>query len=303
MPTVAGTVTDKSGNTASWSASWTVQAAAAKKILGWHAEISKRDDKLDALVGGLTGIKAYRVYGSGISTNGQDQASQLTWCHQNNLMPIMSYKTRTNGFSLQQVINGALDSRVQAAATYLNSFGKTTYVALDHEPYDDFLKDGDQVAEYRAIQERLLPIFGAKPNLRVGPILHGFLLDNQSLRAERFDSFISQTLFDNVYDFFGIDSYQTGTAANPGPINPGSRMTPLRNVMTSFGNSSMPLLIGEFNAWEADVLDSAMNVMLNAPTLEVMCMWDRVAVNGAELTGERKAVYEDYKNNDPRILR
>lgn len=304
MPTVAGTVTDRGGNVAAWSATYSVSTSAPKKILGWHADVGKRDEKLANLAGGLTGIKAYRVYAGSVASNGQGpEASQVRWCHDNGLIPVVSYKTTNNGFTKQQVIDGALDARLQASATFLNSFGKLTYVAVDHEPYDDWLKDGDQVSMYRATQERVLPFFGSKNNLRVGPILHGWLMDNAAERPRRFDSFVNQTLLD-MYDFFGIDTYQTGSAASPGSIGPGERLPKLATlVANTFGKPNLPLLVGEFNAWEASVLDDSMNVMLNTPRLEVLCMWDRTGGVGAELVGARKTVYENYKNNDQRILR
>lgn len=302
-PTVSGVVTDKSGNTAPWSASWTVGGAALKR-LGWHADVSLRDSKIAAMAQGLNGITAYRVYAGGISSNGQDMSSQIVWCHNNDLIPVMSYKTLTNGFSAAQVISGSLDARVEAAATYLNSFGNLTYVALDHEPYDNFGGSGQpSIADFRAIQGRLIPIFAAKANIRVGPILHGWLLDNQSLRAARFDAFINTTLFDSVYDFFGIDSYQTGSQASPGSIDPGDRIAPLLDVMDAFGKPSIPLVIGEYNSWTNSSLDSSINTFLSTPSLEMACVWDRTGGVGVELSGTRKTTFENYKNNDPRVQR
>ena len=61
----------------------------------------------------------------------------------------------------------------EQAAAKLASYGRPTAVTFWHEPYGDMTG-----AQYVAASKQLLPHF-KRGELRVGPILNGWLLDNQ----------------------------------------------------------------------------------------------------------------------------
>ena len=73
-------------------------------------------------------------------------------------------------------------------------------------------------AQYAAASRQLLPVF-KRGELRVGPILNGWLLDRQQ---DLFASYCPEDLF-GLWDWFGIDTYETGSLSSPGKRKPADR--------------------------------------------------------------------------------
>jgi hypothetical protein len=87
-------------------------------------------------------------------------------------------------------------------------------------------------AQFLAMQRRLVPFFN-RGQLKVGTFLHGWLLDGSATNRATFESYLADDLLASGYDWFGIDTYQTGTAASPGTVLPGDRIDPLLKVLAS----------------------------------------------------------------------
>ena len=85
------------------------------------------------------------------------------------MLPVISYKV---GGDAAGAASGRFNAVAEQAAARLASYGLPTAVTFWHEPYGDLTG-----AQYVAASKQLLPIF-KRGELRVGPILNGWLLDN-----------------------------------------------------------------------------------------------------------------------------
>ena len=138
------------------------------------------------------------------------------------MLPVISYKV---GGDAAGAAAGKFNAAAEQAAAKLASYGQPTAVTFWHEPYGDL--SGEQ---YAAASQQLLPIF-KRGELRVGPILNGWLLDNQ---LDTFGSFCPDDLFD-LWDWFGIDTYESGTMEKPGDEKPADRIPALSSYLQSRG--------------------------------------------------------------------
>jgi hypothetical protein len=168
------------------------------------------------------------------------------------------------------------------------SYGRPTAVAFWHEPYGDM--SGEQ---YAAASRQILPMF-KRDELRVGPILNGWLLDN---KVDEFASFCPEDLL-SLWDWFGIDTYESGTMENPGPIKPADRLPKL----AQFVNSRLPLGVGEYNGYSAQSIADAGDALLSTPNVWFGCMWNSTEGKGLALTGDRLTAFRETLA-DPRVTR
>lgn len=283
MPTVSGTVTDRSGNVATWSTSWTVasQTPAQPLIVGMNST-DAWDTRLAEV--GPAGITARRWYAT--STSNKRTSIQQTVA--DGMIPVVSYKLG--------VLTASHTSYIQAEANFLAGLGVPVYAAINHEPYNDMTG-----AQFLASQRALAPIFAAKPNVKVGPILHGWLMDSTANRTVNFADWIAQDLLDNgTYDFMGIDSYQTGSDASPGTVDPGDRIGTLKPILAAKGYPNLPILVGEYNAWRVGSLQST-QVFLDDPQVFMACLWNNTGGVGKILDGDRLTWFRDTFKADPRV--
>jgi hypothetical protein len=101
----------------------------------------------------------------------------------------------------------------------------------------------------------------------------------------------------------GIDSYQSGTEDNPGPIYSGHRIPPLLDLLDDRGHPDMPIVVGEYNGWTTEALRYSGEVFLSTPTL-----WSALVFNsetggkGKILEGERLEAFKATKS-DPRAAK
>jgi hypothetical protein len=232
---------------------------------------------------GSDGLEARRIFAS-LTSNGRDQASLVQQAHDAGMLPVVSYKVP----SVANAINGDYDSWAQAAATYLASFNEPIAVAIWHEPHGNMTP-----TEYRQLQTRLGPFFD-RGQLRFGPILNGWLLDRR--RAD-FESYMTPALVTGLWDFVGIDTYQSGTAENPGTKIPGDRIDPLLDVVADMGSAREPLLVGEYNGYTAAALQESGDKFLSTPTLWVACVWNSQGGKGTPLSGDRLTAYKETKGD------
>ncbi len=168
-------------------------------LIGMSAPVSVWDAKVAAVGAGLGARRIFADLASGASS----QLRTVERAHADGMLPVISYKV---GGDVAGAVAGSWNAVAEQAATQLASFGLPTAVTFWHEPNGDLTP-----ADYVAASKQILPAF-KRDALRVGPILNGWLLDNQ---LATFDAFSPDELF-GLWDWFGIDAYEGGTAESPG---------------------------------------------------------------------------------------
>lgn len=285
MPTVSGTVADASGNTAAWSASWTVQSAAPLKIIGMSAPASEWSSRLAEV--GPGGVRARRIFAD-MTSSGQDQSSLIQSAVAAGMMPVVSYKEPSG--DVAGVIAGTYDTWLANIKAYLAGLGVPVCAVFHHEPRGDMT-----ATQFQQASQRFLDRVKA-PNVKVGPLLNGWLLTGTTANKTEFPTYANASLLAG-WDFMGIDTYQSGTEASPGNIYPGDRIDPLVTYLQGQGVGTKPILVGEYNGFTADAIAASGEVFLSRPTMWVACMWNSVVSGGkgVVLAGDRLAAFQTTK--------
>jgi hypothetical protein len=194
------------------------------------------------------------------------------------MMPVISYKV---GGDVAGAVNGAYNAVAEQAAAQLASYGRPTAVSFWHEPNTDL-----SPADHVAASKQILPYF-KRGELRVGPILNGFLLDNQ---VDTFAAFTPDEMF-GIWDYVGIDTYEGGTAANPGPRKPADRIYALRSYLSSRGYDH-PIGVGEYNGFSATTIAAAGEALLGTPDVWFGILWNATAEVDWVLSGDRLTAFQ-----------
>ena len=160
------------------------------------------------------GLAARRIFAD-LASGATSQIKLVEAAHAAGMLPVISYKV---GGDVAGAVSGRYNAVAEQAATKLASYGLPTAVTFWHEPNPDMSR-----REYAAASRQLLPIF-KRGELRVGPILNGWLLDRQQ---DVFASYCPEDLF-GLWDWFGIDTYEAGTMSSPGDDKPADRIPALR---------------------------------------------------------------------------
>jgi hypothetical protein len=239
-----------------------------------------------------SGVAARRIYadlGAGASSG----LSLVEETHKAGMLPVISYKV---GGDAAGAAAGRFDAVAQQAATQLASFGLPTAVTIWHEPYGNVTGP-----DYAALSRRLVPIF-KRGKLRVGPLLNGFLLDRQ---VDTFGSFCPDDLF-GLWDWVGMDTYQSGTADHPGDALPAGRIPALARFCRSRGHADMPLGVGEYNGWTAAAIAQVGNALFTTPNVWFGSVWNNTGGIGEVLTGDRLTAFRqtlaDPRSKRPRAV-
>jgi hypothetical protein len=231
------------------------------------------------------GLGARRIFAD-LANGPASQIKLVEQAHAAGMLPVISYKV---GNDAAGAAAGRFDEVAKQAAAKLASYGRSTAVTFWHEP------DGDVDGElYAAASQRLLPIF-KRGRLRVGPILNGWLLDN---KVSRFAEYCPDEVME-LYDWFGIDTYESGTMTEPGSRKPADRIVALSKYLKSRGYGDMPIGVGEYNGYSARTIKDAGEALFSTPNVWFGCVWNSTGGQGWELTGER---LEGFKHTlaDPR---
>jgi hypothetical protein len=250
-------------------------AASGASVVGGAALIgmSSPANVWDARVAEVgAGLKARRIFAD-LAGGPTSQIKLVEQAHAAGMLPVISYKV---GGDAAGAAAGRFNAVAEEAAARLASYGKPTAVTFWHEPYGDLTG-----AQYAAASRQLLPIF-KRGELRVGPILNGWLLDN---KVADFASFCPDDLFD-VWDWFGIDTYESGTMDSPGARKPAERIPALVSYLQSRGQD-LPIGIGEYNGYSAETIAAAGAAILGTPNVWFGCMWNATEGKGHTLEGER----------------
>lgn len=243
-------------------------------IVGMSAPADKWGQRL-ADVGGA-GIKARRIFGD-LTSDGRSQSGLIEAAVRDGMIPVVSYKGTPTA------------ANVKAVRDYLVSLGVQVYATWHHEPHGDMtptaFRDGSKV------------FLGVKSaNVKVGPILNGWLLDR---RRVDFVSYTSPELI-AAWDFLGLDVYQSDAAST---IYPGHRIPALLEVLAAAGRPDMPVVVGEYNGWTAEAIAESGRIFLDCPNVKVACMWNSGPTGlGIPLEGDRLTAFKGTLR-DPRAQR
>jgi hypothetical protein len=256
-------------------------------VIGMSAPASQWDQRVREVGPGLA---ARRIYAD-LSQGATSQIKLVEQAHAAGMLPVISYKV---GGDIAGAMSGKYNAVAEQAAAKLASFGLPTAVSFWHEPNPDVTG-----AEYAAASKQLLPIF-RRGELRVGPILNGWLLDN---READFAAYCPDELF-GLWDWFGIDTYESGTMANPGNNKPADRIPALRKFLSSRGHS-LPLGVGEYNGFSAATIAAAGEALMSTPNVWFGCLWNSSGGKGVPLSGDRLAAFQrtlaDPRSAAPRL--
>lgn len=251
-----------------------------KKILGMSAPASEWNNRIQE-VGGPTGIKARRIFAQSI--NPSDQADLIEQAVAAGMMPVISYKGTPTA------------ANCAALKSYLNSLGVPVTVTYHHEPHGDLTP-----ATFKDRSKIFLDNMKGG-NIKVGPILNGWLLDNMSATSRaNFQDYTDDYLLAN-WDFIGIDVYQNETTLKPDA--PAERVPVLVNWLKTKGQGEKKILIGEYNAFTTRGIAESGEIFLSTPTLWAFLVWNSGPTGlGTPLTGDRLAAFKATKA-DSRVLK
>jgi hypothetical protein len=255
--------------------------SAATTLIGMSAPAAAWGQRVSEVGPGLAARRIFADLAEGATS----QIRLVEEAHAAGMLPVISYKV---GGDVAGAVSGAFNGVAQQAAAKLASYGLPTAVTFWHEPYGDM--SGEQ---YAAASRQILPMFKLG-ELRVGPLLNGWLLDN---KVDEFASFCPEDLF-SLWDWFGIDTYESGTMESPGAIKPADRLPKL----AQFVNSRLPLGVGEYNGYSAQSIADTGEALLSTPNVWFGCMWNSTEGKGYALTGDRLAAFRQTLA-DPRVAR
>jgi len=247
--------------------------AGGRVLIGMSAPAQLWNQRVAEVGAGLTARRIFADLADGATS----QLRLVEEAHAAGMLPVISYKARGD---VARAMSGAYNAVAEQAAARLASYNLPTAVTFWHEPYGDMTG-----AQYAAASRQLLPIF-KRGELRVGPLLNGWLLDNQ--RAA-FASYCPDDLF-GLWDWVGIDTYEAGTMYAPGPRKPADRIPALAAYVKSRG-FDLPLGVGEYNGYSASSIAAAGEALLSTPNVWFGCMWNANGDRAVKLTGDRLAAF------------
>ncbi|HRI95996.1 MAG TPA: hypothetical protein PLZ93_10305, partial [Nocardioides sp.] len=224
------------------------------------------------------GLAARRIFAD-LGAGATSQLKLVEQAHADGMLPVISYKTAGDAAG---AASGRFNAVAEQAAARLASYNLPTAVTFWHEPYGDM--DG---ARYAAASKQLVPIF-KRGQLKVGPLLNGWLLDN---KLSTFASFAPDELL-GLWDWFGIDTYESGTMSAPGKNKPADRVPKMAAFLKSRGAGHLPLGVGEYNGYSGTTIAAAGEALMATPNVWFGCMWNSTGGKGNVLTGERLTAFQ-----------
>ena len=285
---VLGTTTLSADAARAPQAARVAAAAPAPKIVGMSAPASLWSQRIKEV--GSCGVEARRVFAS-LQSDGRAQSTVIAQAKAAGMMPVISYKVP----SVATLLNGGYDSWLKATRAYLDSLNIPVTVTFWHEPHGDM-----PPADFRAGSQKFLDLMKSSttPEIKVGPILNGWLLDN---RVADFTSYTSKSLL-TQWDFVAVDSYQSGTVAQPGSKLPARAVPLLANWLDQQGHPNKPIGLGEYNGFTAAAIKAAGEAILSTPEVWFGLAWNSEGDSYAPLTGDRITAFKATKA-DARALR
>jgi hypothetical protein len=249
-------------------------ATAGASIIGMSSPSGDWDKRVSEVGVGLAARRIFADLGAGATS----QLKLVEQAHNAGMLPVISYKT---GGDPAGAASGRFNAVAEQAATRLASYGLPTAVTFWHEPYGDMTG-----AQYATASRQLVPIF-KRGELKVGPLLNGWLLDN---KLSTFASFAPDDLL-HLWDWFGIDTYESGTMTSPGKNKPADRVPKMASFLQSRG-VDLPLGVGEYNGYSSTTIAAAGEALMSTPNVWFGCMWNSNGGKGNVLTGERLTAFQ-----------
>ena len=104
-----------------------------------------------------------------------------------------------------------------------------------------------------------------------------------------FTAYAPDEMFE-IWDWFGIDTYESGSMDDPGSRRPAERIYALAEHLQGRG-IDIPMGVGEYNGYTAESIRDAGEALLSTPDVWFGCLWNATGGRGWELTGERLAAF------------
>lgn len=297
VPTVSVTETETVTATATVTETVTPSPTADPEptgtVIGVSAPAAEWDQRVIEV--GTCGLEGRRVFDSQLDSTGAIP-STVGDAVDAGMLVVYSFKVPSTGTTAYaNALRGDYDSWVVALRDRLAAFNVPMSVTYHHEPNPDMTG-----ATFRALNKRYAPLLQADPDIKFGPILNGWLLDNQQTT---FGQYLDQELLD-TWDFVGIDTYDSGTSTtNPGSIGAGERVPKLETWLTGRGYPDMPIAVGEYNGWTAERIAASGEAMLSSERMWYALLFN--SANGAKGnvldTPQEIAAFKGTKE-DPRAL-
>lgn len=286
-----------------------VRMGMRSSIATWDARFAEVQGRVT--VGGVlkNRVTAKRVYAftDNTRTEGIQAADvqQIESALTDGCMPSVSLKDQSAGGGAP---TSAELSAVAKLGDYLRGLGVDVAASFWHEPHNNFSGDAG-AALFVAKQKAYMPLLKGD-NISRGPILDGWLLQNQQAR---FGQFCPDELFDAAYwEWFGWDCY--GSAAVLGDDSrpwASDHLTQARDYLLKRGYGDWNGFVGEWNGWTAAQIDEFCEVALTLQNsnsenfMWCVCLWNQTGGKGAVLAdnptyGPRLTDYKNYLN-DPRV--
>lgn len=223
------------------------------------------------------GLGARRIFAD-LAKGPNSQLNLVEEAHAAGQLPVISYKV---GGDAAGAASGRYNAVAAQAAAKLASYQRPTAVTFWHEPHNNMT-----AAQYVAGSKQILPQF-KRGRLRVGPLINGWLLDNQ---VSTFATYCPDELFE-LWDWVGIDTYESGTMQRPGKYKPAPRIYTLSEYVQSRG-FDLPLGVGEYNGYTAKSIADAGEALLSTPNVWFGCVWNATGGIGYALEGDRLAAFK-----------
>lgn len=272
------TTTPPATTTAPTSSTFPPAAPVTPKVIGMSAPASLWSQRIQEV--GANGVKARRIFAT-LSSSGSSSLPLIKQAIADGMMPVISYKVPDPA----ALANGSYDSWLRTLRSQLTGLGAPVTATFWHEPNGDM-----DPAVFRAASLRFFDLVDA-PEIAVGPILNGFLLDR---RVSDFAAFTDATLL-NKWEFVAVDSYQSGTVDAPGSSMPARAVPLLASWMDSVGHPNTPLGLGEYNGFTAQAIAEAGESILSTPELWFGLAWNSQGGSYAPLAGDRITAYQKTK--------
>ena len=255
------------------------------KVIGMSAPINLWDTRIQEV--GANGVRARRIFAD-LSESGSSQLPLIRRAIADGMTPVISYKVPNPN----TLANGGYDTWLATLRTQLNDLNAPVTATFWHEPHGNM-----DPAVFRAASLKFFTGVDS-PDIAVGPILNGWLLDR---RVADFASYTDANLL-NKWEFVAVDSYQSGTLANPGTKMPARAIPLLENWMDSVGHPNTPLGLGEYNGFSAKAIADAGEILLSTPEVWFGLAWNSTAGVHVPLSGDRITAFQNTKA-DPRAMR
>ncbi len=247
----------------------------ASALVGMSSPASVWTQRVGEVGPGLAARRIFADLGQGATS----QLKLVEQAHRDGMLPVISYKV---GGDIDGAIAGRFDAVAKQAAAQLAAFDLPTAVTFWHEPHGDMTP-----AQFAAGNKRVLPFF-KQGQLRVGPILNGWLLDR---KESTFATYCPDDLM-SLWDWVGIDTYESGTPTAPGKYKPAPRIAATVSHLRKRGHAHR-VAVGEYNGFSAETISATGEALMTNRDVWFGCIWNQTGNRGLALEGARLQAFRN----------